>query len=474
VDRAFTLRDDVAIAWAMRPTATVLAARLDTLISTLVVPESETRPTGGDLQAIRARGVLRVAMPNNANPFFFHSGHPMGRQYDFAQQVATEMGVRLEVIEPRKHSDLMGLVIDRHVDAVAPWLSITPERRQRVRFSAPTMFVDEVLIQRSSEGAISRAEDLDGRSIHVRADSSYRTHLGALLARAPGLRIVEVPEEISTHTLVDRVATGEIDLTVADYDILALALASGRGVRGSLLVGSKLARAFAVHPEAGELLSVLNSFVDSKRAAEPRIHQAFVPPNEGDPAMGLARARMEDWRAAMEALPPDLVAAANRACQGSRVDPRLLLAQSAVASGHDPKRVSPAGGRGLLQIRPHVARDLGYGEVDLTHPDHALSVGKAYLESILVALPDDLPRAERLPMALAAFRVGSEHLSDARALARDLGYGADRWKGGVARALRLLERPEYAARARYGYAPGADAVVYAETVMEALASLRVP
>ena len=122
-------------------------------------------------------------------------------------------------------------------------------------------------------------------------------------------------------------------------------------------------------------------------------------------------------------------------------------------------------------MRPHTARKLGFSEQALESLGSSLRIGRDYMLRILSDLPSTLPKRDRLLMALAAFRLGPEHLNDARSLAHDQGLPTDKWKGGIRKALRFLERPEYAARARYGFAPASDAVVYAERVLEAMEAI---
>ncbi len=467
---AFPYRRDVPIGWAIRPGSNELVKAINTFISTQLVADHDVAHQGGDLKAIKNRGVLRVAMPNDSNAFYFHDGHPSGRQYELVNLLAQQMGVRLELIVPRAQEDLMEMVLARRVDLVAPWLSITPERAKRVRFSLPMMRVDEVLIQRESDTPIFDPADLNGREIHVRKGSSYREHIETLREKAPNMKVVEVAEGIETSELVAKVASGEVDLTIADYDILSIAMANGYKVRDSLLIGHHKSRAFALHPDAMELLATVDRFcLAHPLNQDPSL--SSPAPTAGDSVSQIASARFPDWRRAIKRTPSSILKTAERVCAGTSLDPHLLVAQSAVGSGHKRKRVGWSGGRGLLQMRPHTARKLGFSEQALESLGSSLRIGRDYMLRILADLPSSIPKQDRILMALAGFRLGPEHLNDARSLAHDQGLPTDKWKGGVRKALRLLERPEFASRARYGFAPASDAVVYAERVLEAMEAI---
>ena len=79
------------------------------------------------------------------------------------------------------------------------------------------------------------------------------------------------------------------------------------------------------------------------------------------------------------------------------VSPKLLAAVAKVESGYDRNAVSPAGARGLMQIMPATARELG---VDPMDPAQAVD-GAARL------LAGHLKTFDSLPLALAAYNAGA-------------------------------------------------------------------
>jgi soluble lytic murein transglycosylase-like protein len=62
-----------------------------------------------------------------------------------------------------------------------------------------------------------------------------------------------------------------------------------------------------------------------------------------------------------------------------RLDPRLVKAIIAAESGFSAKAVSPAGARGLMQVMPATAREMGI-QGDLHDPTANIKAGTAYLE----------------------------------------------------------------------------------------------
>jgi len=91
----------------------------------------------------------------------------------------------------------------------------------------------------------------------------------------------------------------------------------------------------------------------------------------------------------------DLIA---RAGAQHNIDVELLASIVHTESGGASKAVSRAGARGLMQLMPSTARDLGVE--DPFRPDQNIAGGAAYLDSLLTRYKNDLSRA------LAAYNAG--------------------------------------------------------------------
>lgn len=95
----------------------------------------------------------------------------------------------------------------------------------------------------------------------------------------------------------------------------------------------------------------------------------------------------------------------DRAAKAAGLDPRLVLAVVMEESGGDPAARSPAGARGLMQLMPGTARDLGVQ--DPADPAANLGGGARYLA-------EQLERFDgRLDLALAAYNAGPGNVARA-------------------------------------------------------------
>jgi soluble lytic murein transglycosylase-like protein len=94
----------------------------------------------------------------------------------------------------------------------------------------------------------------------------------------------------------------------------------------------------------------------------------------------------------------DLAVLATAAARRHKLDPALVLALVQVESAFQPRAVSPKGARGLTQLMPGTARELGVK--DAFDPEQNLDGGARYLRQLLTRYGGDLKRA------LAAYNAG--------------------------------------------------------------------
>lgn len=143
------------------------------------------------------------------------------------------------------------------------------------------------------------------------------------------------------------------------------------------------------------------------------------------------------------------------------IDWRWLAALAYQESKWDPLATSWTNVRGMMQLTEATADR--YGVLDRLDARASILGGARFLADLMTALPDDVPAAERLPMALAAYNLGEGHLRAGRRLAAQMGFDPNSWSG-LRQALPQLARPEIGARLVSGPARGGEAVILAENV----------
>lgn len=162
-----------------------------------------------------------------------------------------------------------------------------------------------------------------------------------------------------------------------------------------------------------------------------------------------------------------------RGAQAARVDWRLVAAQSYQESCFDPNATSWAGARGLMQIMPQTAIDLGISPSELTNPEVNVMGGTRYLAQLGQRFSDVPSSEERLNFALASYNGGYNHIRDAMALARKYGRNQYSWRD-VAYFVVGLQSPRYYNDpvVRYGYMRGSETAEYVSRVRQRYDSYR--
>ena len=143
-------------------------------------------------------------------------------------------------------------------------------------------------------------------------------------------------------------------------------------------------------------------------------------------------------------------------------DWRLILAMMYQESRFNPGASSFAGARGLMQVLPGTAGEMGFD--NLYDPEESIHAGVKYLAWVRERFEPELSVRDRMWFTLAAYNAGSGHVRDARRLARQQGWNPNVWFGNVERAMLLLSRPQYAQAARHGYCRCGEPVRYVRDV----------
>jgi membrane-bound lytic murein transglycosylase F len=457
VQRLFAVDQRRPVAWAVRMSSQRLRAALDGFLLEKGMVSYATRRFTGDLDGILKRGELRVLTRNNGVSYFLDRGEPRGFDYELAALLAKQLKVRLAMVVPPAHDQLVPWLLEGRGDVIAASYTVTPERSQLVDFSQPYLQVQELVVQRAGERPLTGLADLKGRRITVRPGSSYARTLSKLQA-AGGFTVVNAPESTETEELIDAVATGKADLTVSDRHILQAELTWRHDVVGAFALepGVKQDIAFAARVGNPKLLAALNTFVKhNQRTLEFNLAYRRTFEERPDPG-----GQKSEVNGANGVSPFDAIFQKFAPRYG--FDWRLTAAQAYQESRFNPQARSREGAVGLLQILPRTARSLGFTR--LTDPEECTHAGIAYLAQLMDQLEPELALQQRVRFALAAYNVGLGHVNDARRLAREQGLDPNRWFGSVEKAMLELQKPAVYRRARYGYARGSEPVKYVSEI----------
>lgn len=156
-----------------------------------------------------------------------------------------------------------------------------------------------------------------------------------------------------------------------------------------------------------------------------------------------------------------------------RWDWRLMAAQCYQESTFDPEARSWAGARGLMQIMPSTADEVGLALKDIHDPEKNIAAAARYIMK-LQRLFSDIPNpTERQWFVLASYNGGHFHIRDAMALTRKQGGNPYSWAEVSQNVLRLSSPAYYRDPVvRYGYMRGQETAEYVARIRDRWAKYR--
>lgn len=451
------LAENRPIALMMRPGDVQLKTKVDEYVLARHFTHQPQHAFTDDLPGLKERRRLRMITRNNAMTYFIHRGRQVGFEYELIKEFADRHDLRLDIVIPDSHAGLLAYLNEGKGDVVAAAMTITAERRAQAAFTRPYNEVEELVVVRADEDSIASLADLAGRTVHVRPSSSFYTTLTALADSIEGLQIAPLPDSLETEDILASVEEGRYDITLCDSNLLEVELAYGRQLKAAFSI-KPTALGWAVRADNPALLAALNQYVQEEKGG---LFFNVMKKRYFKNKRTIAKAK-DSLRVDLSGRLSPYDELVKKYARQYGQDWRLITAQMYQESKFNPQATSWVGARGLMQIMPVTGRELGF--TDLHDPEENIHAGVKYMAQLVDRFDPKIPLDERMRFALASYNVGYGHVLDARRLARENGWNPDQWFGHVERAMKLLAKPAYYKRARYGFCRGGQPVHYVSNV----------
>jgi membrane-bound lytic murein transglycosylase F len=410
------------------------------------------------LHKILKSGQVTVITRNTPHCYYIYRDETMGFEYELAQEFADYLGVDLKIRIVENWKRMLPELKNGTAAIIAAGITITPKRQKRVAFSDGYMDIRQHIISHRRSTKIKNISDLSGKTVHVQTATAYQERLEELRRQGLDLRI-QLHRDVPTEELIQQVAEGEIELTVADSNIAKL---NQHHFPQAVMAGaiSDLQQlGWAVHPDARELKEKINSFFASIRQSGrfDEIYNKYYGEVEDFDYVDL-RAFHRRIKNRLSRYSPFIKAAARK----HGFDWRLIAAQAYQESHLNPWAISRAGAKGLMQLLTSTARSLKVA--DIYNPVDNINGGVQHLKNLYEHF-DAATGEDRLMIALAAYNVGQGHILDARNLAVKKKMDPNSWES-LSKTLPLLRYRKYYKNAKYGYCRGTEPVRYVKQIMK--------
>ncbi len=408
-----------------------------------------------DLERILDDDTLRVVTLSRSTTYFDYKGKEMGYEFELAQRLAEALGVNLRVYTARDVPQMIQMLNNCEVDIIAYPVTISNEMKKEVGFVDHTYLTKQVLVQQKKGKKITAKEaiDLQGKEVVVVENSKYHKHLIQVDDEiGGGILIQTVSNEEDEETLIEKVAKGDIQFTVADNNIAAINKTYYNNIDISVALSHSQRSAWAVRTDSESLRDTIGKWfseIQGDFTYQYLQHKYFEKNKQYakknpkyinsktisyfDPIFK-KYSTIVDW------------------------DWKLLASIAYQESRFNPEARSWAGALGLMQMLPSTAKKYGVDSVALlAQPDQNVKAAAKYLKKVDGIFKYIENKDERTKFVLASYNAGVGHVRDAMALAEKHGKNPDRWCD-VRTFILMKAKPEFFNDpiVRHGYLRGEE------------------
>lgn len=412
-------------------------------------------PSPGRIDPVEMGRLVAAIVPGPDTYFMDAEGKPAGFEYDLLKRFASSLNVSLDLRIINEHGDAIRAGETAQVHVVAIGANGIPPPGPLVA-GPPYQSVQPVLVYRLDERQPLNWQDLEGQPVLTTPDQPIAEFaVDDSRIREESIRFTSVP---SPRKLAETLVAGD-----ARYGILYRhTLASLRNVyldidaafpigrarerrwrspKSNIALSNKVERYFALIKKDGTLARLLDRYYGHTQRVDAQAAEAFQ-----DKIKRLLPAFREMFQGAQ---------------QNAGIEWRLLAAIAYQESQWDPLATSPTNVRGMMMLTEDTSAQLKV--TDRLDPAQSIAAGAQLVAQLKQLVPERIREPDRTWIALAAFNVGYAHVEDARVLAQQQKLNPDSWTD-LKKVLPLLAKPEFAAKAKRGFARGGQAVIFVENV----------
>jgi membrane-bound lytic murein transglycosylase F len=417
-------------------------------------------PLPSVIDQIKTLGELRVV--TRVSPLSYYrdaDGTQAGPEYDLARRFADELGVSLTITPVHSYAAIYSALAHGRAHVAAAALKVPAKSIDAVSFGPVYQRVREHLVYRRGSVRPGSLADIGAGDLEIAAGSAHAKALRVARDTMPGLAWVE-NATMDSQALLQNVADGSIDFTIADSSEFALAHDAYPDLRIAFDFPGSQSLAWAASSRDPDFLSYITGYFSRVNADG---HLAAIVKRYYDRSEELEFSNAPGFMRHVQNRLPLYKKWFEEAAAQSSQDWRLLAAIGYQESKWNPDAASSAGARGLMQLTNDTANAAKV--TNPADPRQSIFGGARYFKTVYEKIPAHVPEPDRTWFALAAYNIGYGHVEDARVLTQKAGRDPDSWDE-VREFLPLLAQEEYYTQTVNGYARGAEPVRYVDNVRD--------
>ncbi|MEA2098517.1 MAG: membrane-bound lytic murein transglycosylase MltF [Campylobacterota bacterium] len=413
------------------------------------------------LEKIKKSKKLNVVLLNSPSTYYIGAYGAQGFEYDLLHSYSKHLGVDLNITTVNTVKEALEFTKNMNIHITSASLTKTLEREKSFNFGPSYFEVQEqVICYRGMSRSKKFPRDIEGLAglrISVGENTSYSETIKSL--QNDGFEInATFTSNVTTEELLEKVASNEIDCTIADSNIVALNLRYFTDIALAFTISGREQLAWVLAVDSKELevdmYAWLNNFNQTGKMSQLKDHYySYVRFfNYYDTKMFYKR---------IETRLPKYQKYFKYAGKRYKIPWKLLAAISYQESHWNPKAKSFTGVKGLMMLTRNTAKLLKVK--NRLDPKQSIVGGTRHLNQMLKLVPEEVEGENRLKFALAAYNIGLGHIYDARKLALKMNLNPNVWSD-LKQALPLLSQKRYYRTLKHGYARGSEPVRYIESI----------
>jgi len=402
------------------------------------LPVSQDKPWKGDFDGLLERGMIRVLVPFSRTLYFNDRGRERGLTGEFVRDFEQYVNRKYKTgnrpltvfIVPTTRDRLLGNLDAGVGDIAAGNLTVTEGRLKRVDFVPMPLSkgIAEVAVTGPKSPALASADDLSGKTVHVRKSSSYFESLTALnkRLRAAGKKpatLVLVPDALEDEDMMEMLNAGLLEIIVVDdwKAKLWAQVLSNIKVQDSVAVHEGGQVGWAIRKDSPQLAAAVTDFFNQAVKKEGVVTSRLAQFNKEirqitDPTGAEDARRFQETIALFHKYAPQY-----------GFDAVMLAAQGYQESRLDQKARSRVGAIGIMQIMPATGKELQVGDIKVAEAN--VHAGAKYMDRLMTSYFQDakFTEANRTLFAFASYNAGPANIAKARREAEKRGLDHNRW-----------------------------------------------
>tara|TARA_R110002073_G_scaffold10313_2_gene49914 strand:- start:26724 stop:28154 length:1431 start_codon:yes stop_codon:yes gene_type:complete len=409
------------------------------------------------LERIKSRGTLRVALIATPPLYFPDESLIKGYDYEIIASYAQSIGAKLEIIRVNTIGEIIAQL--KQGKAHIGIAGNSPDYPDENILGSTSYEESEWHVIGNRKNILPKSfDDITPSTVIVAKDSKPALVLSDIKPKHPSLYWLELPHG-NNRQVLEQVNLNNFKLSIISADVYKYYRYLYPEIKIAFTLTKQYPSRWFTHKDEDISLSnSINGFINRQKQngkLEQRYNTYYRHLNvfnyiDSSYYLRLIEERLPQYS------PYFKVAAIN-----NEFDERFLAAVSYQESHWDDKARSHTGVRGLMMLTQDTAKRVGV--TDRLDPEQSIMGGAKYLNILKASLPERIQEPDRSWMSLAAYNVGLGHLEDARIITESLGDDPNLWID-VEKHLPKLSQKEWYKKTKYGYARGHEPVAFVRRI----------